>query len=226
LAQGRQAVLKHLQAEGFELVEGAFLSAFKRSHEKALRERVLDGRERLTSSLFREVMSESGYPALPAAAVEAAMQHFYRPSEWAWRPVPGMSRVLDQLATRGYLLGLVSNAGDAPNVHRLLAKADLESSFDPVLVSASVGLRKPQPGIFERLLEAWGLAPEQVVMVGDSLEEDVLGANRVGMWTIWVRGVAGASRELSEVDAPPDSVAETLLEVPGLVESLAVRSKG
>ena len=56
--------------------------------------------------------------------------------------------------------------------------------------SSEVGVRKPDPRIFRRALDALGVEPENALFVGDRLYEDVLGAARAGMRTVqalWFR---------------------------------------
>jgi FMN phosphatase YigB (HAD superfamily) len=63
----------------------------------------------------------------------------------------------------------------------LLVYGDMKAAwFDPVVVSAEVGLCKPDPRIFRLALSARGLDPAEVVYVGDS-DEDVVGARAAGM---------------------------------------------
>jgi putative hydrolase of the HAD superfamily len=71
-------------------------------------------------------------------------------------------------------------------VHQLLERFELATMVSAVVVSADIGWRKPRPEIFRAALERTGLAPEDVVFVGDSWEEDVLGAAALGMATVWI----------------------------------------
>lgn len=68
---------------------------------------------------------------------------------------------------------------------------DLTKWFDPIVISAECGFRKPDSRIFRLVLDRWSAAAEragepaverhQVVMVGDRTSRDVIGARRVGM---------------------------------------------
>jgi putative hydrolase of the HAD superfamily len=53
------------------------------------------------------------------------------------------------------------------------------------VISANVGVRKPNPHIFKIVLDYWQLPPDRVVMVGDMLGADILGAHNVGMRGVW-----------------------------------------
>jgi FMN phosphatase YigB (HAD superfamily) len=56
--------------------------------------------------------------------------------------------------------------------------------FDPFVVSADLGIRKPRAEAFRAVLESWALPAPSVAMVGDSLHHDVGGANTLGLYSI------------------------------------------
>jgi putative hydrolase of the HAD superfamily len=118
--------------------------------------------------------------------IAQALQAYYAHSETQWRVMPGAHATLEQLRQAGLRLGLISNAGDDANVQRLIDQAGLRAYFDPILVSAAVGLRKPNPQIFALVLSAWGLPPAECVMVGDTLGADILGAQLAGLRHVWL----------------------------------------
>lgn len=95
---------------------------------------------------------------------------------------------LATLQEHGFQLGVVTNRlwGGPPFVEDLKAFG-LLTYFDPdkLVISADVGLRKPTPEMYLRAMWAHQVAPEETVMVGDSLPADVVGPQQLGMWTIW-----------------------------------------
>jgi len=54
-----------------------------------------------------------------------------------------------------------------------------------IMVSEEAGVQKPDPLIFKLLLQRIGMAPEDVVMIGDKLQLDVQGAKNAGIRSIW-----------------------------------------
>ena len=60
--------------------------------------------------------------------------------------------------------------------------------FDDVIESAVVGIRKPSPEIFTLGVKAAGVAPEDCVVVGDSIKNDILPGRAAGCHTVWYRG--------------------------------------
>ena len=95
-------------------------------------------------------------------------------------------KVLQGLKDRGLPMVLVSNFyGNMPVVLREFGFGGL---FLKVVESAVVGIRKPDPRIFLLGVEALGLKPEEVTVVGDSLDKDIIPAQEAGCQTVWLRG--------------------------------------
>lgn len=95
-------------------------------------------------------------------------------------------RVLETLKERGLPMVLVSNFyGNMPVV---LREFGFDGLFFRVIESAVVGIRKPDPRIFLLGVEALGLKPEEVTVVGDSLDKDIHPALKAGCQAVWLRG--------------------------------------
>lgn len=94
---------------------------------------------------------------------------------------PGARAALGKLA-RHYRLGIISNSNrDA--LADALARTGLDRFFDKeaIFTSAQTGWRKPDRRLFRTALGAFGIKPDQAVMIGDSWQRDVLGSVRCGM---------------------------------------------
>ena len=98
-------------------------------------------------------------------------------------------------------IGVVSNFYG--NLEVLLAEAGLAAALDTVVESACVGVEKPDPAIYRLAAERLGLAPREVVMVGDSFERDVRASRRAGMHAIWLRR--------GEAEPPEPGVADRVI---------------
>jgi HAD superfamily hydrolase (TIGR01662 family) len=103
-----------------------------------------------------------------------------------WELYPDTLSTLGALRDAGYRLGCISNNSHGAYVWWLVDRCELRPWLSPIYTSEEFGLRKPHPRIFQRVLDEWGLPPEEVVMVGDTLRDDVLGAHNAGMRGIWV----------------------------------------
>jgi len=132
--------------------------------------------------------------------------------------VEGLHATLRQLAAAGLQLGLISNAADDGNVQRLIDWAELRPYFDPIVVSAANGLRKPNPAIFALVLQAWKLPPAEVVMVGDTLGADILGAQLSGMHNVWFSPYANhPANTAHRGNIIPEVELQRLEDLPGLL---------
>lgn len=95
---------------------------------------------------------------------------------------------LAELRRRGYLLGIVTNRlwGGQP-FHEDLQSIGLLDYFDSqhIAISGDLGIRKPNPRIFEYALNSFQVSPRETAMIGDSLSADVLGSQPLGIHAIW-----------------------------------------
>ena len=136
--------------------------------------------------------------------------------------VPGMPGALRQFKALGHRLALVADAypDTPPNVLRQHGLYDL---FDAFAISAVVGVSKPDPCIFRVALDALGIAAGdygRVVMVGNNLERDVVGANRLGLISVLFRvNERRRTRPLTE-DEIPRHTATSAQELVALIERL------
>lgn len=81
-------------------------------------------------------------------------------------------------------LYIVTN-GVSNTQYRRLKGSHLYSNFLDVFVSEDVGYQKPDIGYFEHVMRTIQVRPRQVLLVGDSLTSDILGANRAGIASCW-----------------------------------------
>lgn len=105
-----------------------------------------------------------------------------------------------------YPMVLVSNFYG--NIETVLADFGLDRYFRSIIESAVVGVRKPDPRIFELGVEALGLKPEEVLVVGDSYSKDILPAEKAGCRIAWLKGKGWTDAE--------DTVTH-----PGIIKNLA-----
>lgn len=93
--------------------------------------------------------------------------------------------VLEKLA-QNYPLVLVSNFYG--NIETVLKDFGILNCFKKVIESAQVGVRKPDSGIFKLGVKALGLKPAEVLVVGDSIKNDIDPARKIGCQTLLIEG--------------------------------------
>ncbi len=224
-AHSLDVLVEALDHQGISLDEENFKQAFETALAAYHKQRDRDLIERTTEVVLIETIADQAGEKPPEAAVKRALAEMYRISQSQWHTLPATHRVLQTLDQRGLRLGLISNASDEADVQRLIDKAGIREYLDPILVSAGFGLRKPHPDIFNAVLKEWQLSPERVVMVGDLLEADILGADNVGMWHIWMTEAIDQNEVRQPYPVQPDAVAYQLADVPAIVDSLEMKGK-
>jgi len=127
--------------------------------------------------------------------------------EW----IEGARDVVLRLRER-FTLAVVTN-GPPEMQWGKLRKFGIESLVDHVVVSGDVGHRKPDPRIFEHLLDRAGVGAQRAAHVGDSIHSDIAGARAAGMTAIWY---PPKNRTPDEVgDHRPDAIIDRLSQLLG-----------
>lgn len=110
-----------------------------------------------------------------------------------WRAYDDAVPALVRLRAAGLKCGVISNWDR--RLERLLAGLGLTPLLDTVVCSASVGLHKPDPRVFELACSRVGVTPAESAHVGDHFYSDILGARAVGMRAVLIdrRGDGRAS---------------------------------
>ena len=98
-----------------------------------------------------------------------------------------------------YPMVLVSNFYG--NIATVLQEFKLDGIFDKIIESAVVGVRKPDPQIFTLGVEALGMQPDEVVVVGDSMDKDIIPAGKAGCHTVWFKGEGWTNDPVDESPA-------------------------
>ena len=108
--------------------------------------------------------------------------------EWTQRslhPRPDALETLAELRRRGHKLGLISVCSqEVPHVWGQTPFAD---AFDELVFSCDVGFSKPDPRIYELACERLGVGPTECLFVGDGANDELPGAERVGMAAVQLR---------------------------------------
>lgn len=136
-------------------------------------------------------LSENGKfpPALVDSKGEEVAKLCY---ESAGKSVSAAAGVLERLS-KHYKLVLVSNFYG--NIETVLKDFGIRQYFAGIIESAVVGVRKPDPKIFELGVKELGIAPSQTLVVGDSYTKDIIPAEKAGCQVIWIKGKGWTEEE-------------------------------
>ena len=105
-------------------------------------------------------------------------------------PYPDAVPTLTKLRRRGYKLGVIANQNYG--TEQRLKNWNLHHFFEVIAASAELGMAKPDPAIFEWALKQADCSPQNAVMVGDRMDNDIAPANRLGIHTVRLKRGLGA----------------------------------
>lgn len=150
----------------------------------------------------------------PTALAEAAAA-FYKPCD---RVLRRNRLVLEKLRTSGLKLGIISNFYG--NVQALCDEFAMTPHLEFIFDSAVIGMKKPDPKLFQLALEKLNVPANETAFIGDSFERDILPAKALGMKTFWLVG----DRRLTPPD--PSKVDHILRSLEDLPHELEKHLKG
>lgn len=171
--------------------------------------------DQLRAERIRRLVRETGNEIDPDEALVLA-DAYRRAYLAARRPVAGAGELLAEVRRLGARVVAVTNNLVSEQEDKL-RHTNLRHLFDDLVISEAAGVNKPDPVIFEIALRAAGAAPSEAVMLGDSWENDVVGALGMGIAAAWLdrRGLGVPDPNvpvlaLSSLE-PADEVAAALL---------------
>lgn len=145
---------------------------------------------------------------LDPSMAEQAFQVFWQARNQV-KFFPAVLSSLEDLAT-AYSLGVITN-GNA-SVHQI----GIDHLFSFTLSSAEAGVAKPHPAIFQQALMKAQVKAHEMVYIGDDPEKDVIGAQQVGLRTIWFN----PQRREQPLGLRPDAIMTNFAEIKALIKLL------
>jgi len=221
-AKADEALTNYLREEGMELNLSTFPREFRKRIGKYFKKREKDLLETSYSFVLRDVLEDKGYRDVSDTIIRSALDRLFAVTQTNWVIEADTLQTLRKLEADGYRMGLISNAGDDQDVQQLARRFGISQFFDFILTSASCSYRKPHKRIFELALSNWYFLPSEAVMVGDNLDADIRGAQRVGLYAIWISRRAGTRTE-DQLSIQPDATISSLYELPPLLDRLQVQ---
>jgi beta-phosphoglucomutase-like phosphatase (HAD superfamily) len=89
----------------------------------------------------------------------------------------------------------------------------IEKYFDLIISSSDVGVSKPSLEIFELALNEASCTPNEAIMVGDRLDNDIIPAQIIGMKTVWIKQGYGSLGNIEKLEIKPDFIVDSLEEL-------------
>ena len=122
--------------------------------------------------------------------------------------INGAADVVEYLHSKGYLLCVVTNGLIKLQSPRV-TNSEIGKFISHIMVSEEVGAHKPNPLVFHTLLKKICLNPCDVIMIGDSINNDILGAKNAGIKSVWYN----PEHMKNKADILPDYEIADLLEL-------------
>lgn len=205
------AAVPGLDADALEQADAA---AWARLWPDVEDDYMLGGRSgaEIVREVWRAALEACG--VMDDAVLERAEREWERHERASLRLFPDAVPTLDALTRRGVRIGMVTNGSGSVQRDKLVATGILDR-FDPLVISSEVGVKKPDPAIFEIALAAAEVAPSDAWFVGDNLWHDVPGALGAGIRAIRLdRHGEGLPEHGPRPDAVVTSLAELVRDAP------------
>ena len=205
---------------GVPVSEPHFREAYVYAERKLAREMPIQPHDDFHALLVKKLQAEFEYlvsEQLLPAAHRADVPHYVASiarylDDFARRQTSRSAQVLQALSSR-YRLILVSNFYG--NLHTVVERYGLDHYFESIVESAVVGVRKPDPAIWQLGVDAAGCAAVDCAAVGDSYDKDILPANSIGCRTAWIKGEGWTDEEIAQPVA--DHIIYELSELKGIL---------
>jgi putative hydrolase of the HAD superfamily len=160
-----------------EAIQAAFARQFRGAGPLSL-----EDQKRWWKDVVRRVFSEVGM----VDNFDQFFEHLYdrfRDSE-GWALFPETIDVLAELKQRSLKLGVISNFDN--RAYSVMRSLNILHFFDSVTLSSEAGYCKPDPEIFEVAVRALGAPAPEILLVGDSLQDDVEAGTKAGLHTVLI----------------------------------------
>ena len=164
------------------------------------------------------------YPSIKRSEMKVIRVHnadgtyeFRRMSMVYIRPFRGVKTMLRELRRVGKVY-LLSNAQSCFTINEL-KECGLYDLFDDIIISSDVGRKKPYGEIFDIAFDRFGITAENSIYVGNDMRDDILGATRGGMRTLYID--TAQSGRYPDLDIPaPTFVAKNHKQMKDILLSL------
>ena len=163
---------------------------------------------------MNKVYEEAGISPTPirtaAKAYGVALPEWDNSLEKLYEAVPDVIKGL----YGKYKLGIIAN--QSLGTQERIDKWGIGKYFDVVMASAEAGCAKPDLKIFKMALQKAKCEPNEAVMVGDRLDNDIVPAKELGMKTVWVRQGYAVYQSIDDERKRPDHIVDSIDELTGL----------
>lgn len=160
-----------------EMIQAAFARHFRGAGPVSVRDQ-----KAWWKDIVHRVFSEAGMVENFDRFFDQVYERF-RDSQ-GWVLFPETLEVLSELKNRGIKLGVISNFDD--RAYSVMRSLGILAFFDAVTLSSETGYCKPDTEIFQAAVRALGVPASEILLVGDSLRDDIEVGQRAGMTAVLI----------------------------------------
>lgn len=215
------ALSDSLIMSGYPIDRKKFANQYRQIINRYYKAREIDNVEQPVSLFVNRTLA--GFECSPASPdiLTTAIAAMFKITEAHWQVEKDTHAVLTELKQMGYRLCIISNASNTEDLNNLIDNSNLRPYFDHFVISAEEKIRKPHPLIYRKALRVMSAAPDESLMIGDTLTADILGAQKAGIRTVWItrRAKRPENNRMKKV-ITPDHVIDRLAKLPKLLQSI------
>lgn len=147
--------------------------------------------------------------------LDEATQHMKKLHRSLSQMMPGADLLVKSLNSNNIRLGLITNTFE-DHAEEILKELHLYRYFQVIVEGKDVEVYKPHRAPFEFALAKLGATPESSAMIGDEYFNDMVGAKRIGMHTVWINTRDHVLKEMLAkygAETEPDLIVTSILEL-------------
>ncbi|MFX1293663.1 MAG: HAD family hydrolase [Promethearchaeota archaeon] len=212
LNQGLEQMVKFLIKEKILKNPEIFKKKFKKIRNRNFQQSLTKYKEITTEQTLIQTLSSLDLPKLDPIIMHKAILIYHSTEGAFWKIRATAKPLLQKLHAENFKLGVLSNAPYHEGILSFLKINNIEQYFYAITTSAQIGFTKPDRRTFEYVLHKLQSMPENTIMIGDDLKNDIYGAQQLGMKTILIKKEFDFPTEHS-LNAIPDRKITDLPEV-------------
>ncbi|RME87522.1 MAG: TIGR02253 family HAD-type hydrolase [Planctomycetota bacterium] len=174
------------------------------------------------NKLLDRLPKEASSHCNPAILVAGAVISYHDRKFRELALFPDAPPFLEKLSQTNLIRGIITSGLAIKQSEKILRLGLLKylSGQEAIIISDQVGINKPNPKLFQKALDRFGLAPSETAYVGDNPKKDILPCQQLGIRTIWMD--RGGKHSILEPSIKPDYRVESFLEVEEILKKWGV----
>ncbi|QDU35189.1 Pyrimidine 5'-nucleotidase YjjG [Poriferisphaera corsica] len=141
--------------------------------------------EQARADMITETLVRMEYPNDIPTLAEQLQKDFTANRIPVMQPLDGAMTALAEFKNRNIKTALLTN-GMAATQRAKVIHFELEQYFDKIYIEGEIGIGKPEPKLFHRVLSELDVTPDQAWMIGDSLAWEVAAPQQLGIKGVWL----------------------------------------